>query len=71
MEDMIQARFAALIGAAAKVGHFFQGDADKTYAWFSTDNPLMGGICPLDMLLISPERLHSTIDQMLEENSKG
>lgn len=32
----------------APVAHYFNGDADKTEAWFETPNPNLGGVKPID-----------------------
>ncbi len=33
------------------VRKFFKGDAVLTNIWFCTNNPLLGGLMPVDMLL--------------------
>lgn len=56
---------AMAINWVAKV---FEGDADKTLAWFQTRNPLLGNISPRDMIRLGRfERLRKFILASLHE----
>ena len=58
-----------LVEAWARVQDFFDGDVEKTTLWFSTGNPMLGGISPdLMMELGRSKRLLEWIKQQLAEN---
>jgi hypothetical protein len=49
-----------------KVKKYFNGDAAKTWLWFKTNNPALGGISPLDMIKCGREnKLKLFIDSQL------
>jgi hypothetical protein len=57
---------AITINLVAKV---FEGDVDKTVAWFQTRNPLLGDISPRDMIRLGRfERLRKFILQAMTED---
>lgn len=56
---------AVTINLVAKV---FDGNADKTVAWFQTRNPLLGDISPRDMIRLGRfERLRKFIIQAMTQ----
>lgn len=58
---------AITINLVAKV---FEGDTDKTVAWFQTRNPLLGDISPKDMIRLGRfERLRKFIIQAMTEDA--
>jgi len=58
--------------AVALVVRFFNGDEEKIKAWFSTPNPLLGGISPIDMILWGDEdKLLDFIKRQLRGNEKA
>jgi hypothetical protein len=58
---------AITINLVAKV---FEGNADKTIAWFQTRNPLLGDISPRDMIRLGRfERLRKFIMQAMTEEA--
>lgn len=59
---------AITINLVAKV---FEGNADKTVAWFQTRNPLLGDISPRDMIRLGRfERLRKFIFQAMTEDER-
>ena len=58
---------AVTINLVAKV---FEGNADKTVAWFQTRNPLLGDVSPRDMIRLGRfERLRKFIIQAMTEDA--
>lgn len=52
-----------------KVCNFFHGDTAKTWQWFKTINPMLGGISPLEMIKAGRgEKLKKFIDSLLKGN---
>jgi hypothetical protein len=50
---------------------FFAGNEEKTDLWFSTPNPLLGGISPGKMIALGREdRLLRFVQDQLAENQK-
>ncbi len=50
----------------AKVQGFFNGDLDKTWLWFKTENPGLGMITPLHMIKLGrANKLEKFIDSRL------
>jgi len=48
---------------------FFKGDHDKTHLWFTTENPLLGGIKPTFMIAVGRKiKLRAFIKSQLEGN---
>ena len=48
---------------------FFDGDWKKTHAWFTSPNPLLGGIVPDDMFAMGRgAKLLTFIRHLLSEN---
>ena len=61
-------KIAITINLVAKV---FEGNADKTVAWFQTRNPLLGDISPRDMIRLGRfERLRKFIFQAMTEDER-
>lgn len=50
-----------------KVKSYFKEDK-KTYAWFTTENPLLGDIRPLDLMMLRFHKLENFIDDSLGGN---
>ena len=51
------------------VAGFFNGDAEKTYQWFITANPLLGNVSPRDMIRFGRfKKLHKFVQNALAEN---
>jgi hypothetical protein len=56
---------------ATLVAEFFDGDQSKTLLWFSTPNPQLGNLTPMDMVKIGRVRkLLTFVQTALEENKK-
>ncbi len=54
-----------------KIKKYFNGDTAKTWLWFKTTNPGLGGCSPLDMIKVGRvERLKQFIDNALDENKR-
>jgi len=52
-----------------KVLRFFDGDADKTLLWLTTENPMLGNVTPIYMILSGKEkRVEKFIDEALSHN---
>lgn len=52
-----------------KIKDFFDGDIDKATTWMLTPNPVLGGIKPVDMILLGREdKLLKYIDFQISEN---
>lgn len=50
-----------------KVREFFNGDAEKTWKWFQTRNPSLGGVSPLEMIKAGKvEKLKKIIDSRMQ-----
>lgn len=57
------------IDLIAPVANFFNGDAEKTKSWFKTENPMLGGISPNEMIARGRiEKLKEFIDTQLQSN---
>jgi hypothetical protein len=55
--------------ARTLVAGFFSGDQAKTALWFRTANPLLGHLCPNDLVRMGrAERLLRFVEGQLEEN---
>lgn len=51
---------------------FFAGDEQKTSKWFSTPNPLLGNVAPLDLILMrQSDRLLRFVETQLAQNKRG
>lgn len=52
------------------VHDYFNGNSQKTLTWFITENPLLGGISPMDMILNGRhEKLELFVKNLLDENN--
>lgn len=48
---------------------FFNGNEEKAFVWFDTENPLLGNITPIEMINIGRiKRLRKFIETSLREN---
>lgn len=66
--------FHARNAAEAKslVLNFFGGDKKKTKLWFSSENPLLGNISPLQMIAVGrSEKLLNWVKQQLDLNERN
>lgn len=60
---------ARVVECFDKIKAFFNGDMDKTYAWFETKNPALGFISPLDMIKSGRQmKLLKFIDNQVQGN---
>ena len=51
------------------VAGFFQGDVGKTVLWFKTENPLLGGFTPREMIQFGrAKKLREIIEDALSRN---
>src|SRR5205807_352757 len=48
--EFLQAWLRDVATTVSLVAEFFGGDPEKTSLWFSTPNPLLGSIPPIDMI---------------------
>jgi hypothetical protein len=56
---------------ATLVAEFFEGNSSKTLLWFSTPNPQLGDIAPVDMIKIGRVRkLLAFVQTALAENKR-
>lgn len=54
------------------VNEYFDGDMNKVAKWYNTDNPLLGDVSPLSMILWEKEeKLLKFIETTLDENKIG
>jgi hypothetical protein len=54
----------------AQVTEFFSGDETKCQLWFAADNPMLGGISPLQMIRMGRlNRLGLFIDESISGNA--
>jgi uncharacterized protein (DUF2384 family) len=52
------------------VANIFNGDINKTITWFKTNNPMLGGVSPRDMIRFGKyEKLRKFIISSIEENN--
>ena len=52
-----------------KVSDFFNGDTEKATAWFTTKNPNLGAVSPVEMIRFGHgEKLLEWINQQLDMN---
>lgn len=49
---------------------FFDGNEEKTRAWFRAPNPLLGGMRPTDYIALKPERMLRWVEGQLAENER-
>jgi hypothetical protein len=48
---------------------YFKGDLDKTILWFKTDNPMLGGVKPSEMIALNrTDNLLKFVESQLNEN---
>ncbi len=54
-----------------KIRDYFEGDTQKTWTWFATPNPSLGGVSPMDMIKRGRvDKLKKFIDNALDENRR-
>jgi hypothetical protein len=67
--ELLEGWLRRIATAVSLVSEFFSGDQAKTKLWFSTPNPLLGDIPPIDMIKMGRERkLLSFVQAALNEN---
>lgn len=53
----------------SKVRDHMKGDEEKTILWFTTSNPLLGGVQPIEMILRGrAEKLEKFIDALIADD---
>ncbi len=63
-------RLAEIANIAELAAQFFAGDSIKTALWFKTPNPLLGQICPRDMVRYGRyDRLRQFVLEALRESA--
>lgn len=71
MPDSLKSWLLDIATTVTLVAEFFSGDSDKTQLWFSTPNPLLGNIPPVDMIKMGRERkLLAFVQTALDENKR-
>jgi hypothetical protein len=69
MPETLEAWLRDVATTATLVAEFFDGNSTKTELWFSTPNPQLGNITPVDMIKIGRVRkLLSFVQTALSEN---
>lgn len=54
-----------------KIKKYFDDDPDKTWTWFQTINPSLGGLSPLNMIKRGRiKKLEQFIDNAIDENKR-
>jgi hypothetical protein len=54
-----------------KIKKYFNGDMRKTWLWFTTPNPALGCVSPLDMIKAGRgDKLKNFIDNAIDENKR-
>lgn len=54
-----------------KMRDYFDGDTKKTWDWFKTPNPILGGVTPIEMIKIGRgEKLKKVIDNALDKDKR-
>jgi hypothetical protein len=71
MPELLESWLRDVATTATLVAEFFGGDRTKTSLWFSTPNPQLGNVAPLDMIRIGRVRkLLSFVQTALGENKR-
>ena len=71
MPEALEAWLRDVATTATLVAEFFGGDSSKTVLWFSTPNPQLGSITPLDMIKMGRvRRLLAFVQTALDENKR-
>jgi len=56
---------------AGMIAPFFNGNEEKMANWYFTNNPLLGGLSPAEMVALGKtEKLKKLIQNVLEENER-
>lgn len=64
--EPIRQRFTEIANICELVANQFDGDLDKTYWWFTTDNPMLGDISPRQMIKFGNyERLRRIVQDFI------
>ena len=69
--EQVRERLEEIANTINMVANAFDGDADKTVAWFRARNPMLGDVSPKDMIRLGRyERLRKfIINAMVERNA--
>jgi len=71
MQAELQERIREWATLLNLVAEYFQGDAQKTFLWFTTSNPLLGNITPRDMIRFGRyKKLFKFVVNALAENKR-
>ena len=58
--------------AMSLVMQFFKGDVSKALAWWEMQNPLLGGVAPLDFVKLGKaQKVLKCVEEQLAQNEKG
>lgn len=69
--EQVRSRLEEIANTINMVAQQFEGDVDKTVAWFKARNPLLGDISPRDMIRLGRyERLRKFIINAMIEGRK-
>lgn len=71
MPEQVRERLEEIGNTINMVAQAFEGDAEKTFAWFRARNPMLGDVSPKEMIRLGRyERLRKfIITAMVERNS--
>lgn len=71
--ENVRDRLEEIANTVNLVAQVFEGDVEKTVAWFKARNPLLGDVSPRDMIRLGRyERLRKfIINAMMDEASKA
>lgn len=68
--ERVRERLEEIANTANLVAQAFEGDAEKTVAWFKARNPMLGDVSPRDMIRLGRyERLRRYIINAMSERS--
>ncbi|NZD59357.1 hypothetical protein HZU83_22010 [Sphaerotilus montanus] len=66
----LKERLEEIASTINTVANIFNGDINKTTTWFKTNNPMLGGVSPRDMIRFGKyEKLRKFIISSIEENN--
>lgn len=68
MSKSISDRFKQIAVICELVAEVFNGNAEKTYLWFTLPNPLLGNVSPRDMIRAGQ---YSRLMQFVQERLQG
>jgi hypothetical protein len=68
MPNDLKEFFLELISVVALVSNQFKEDREKTRLWFSMPNPLLGGVTPIQMILLGK---HKKLIKFIQRSING